>query len=67
LVIGRGEVFDGDGGASGAGKLGKHLAKLIEGAVKGYVFQFESGFPTDGPEFGLGGLDRGTTDVEVFF
>ena len=66
-MIGGGEVFDRDGGVSGAGELGEHLAKLIEGAVKGYVFQFESGFPTDGPEFGLRGLDRGTTDVEVFF
>jgi hypothetical protein len=66
-VIGRGEVFDSDGCASGAGELGKDGAKFIEGSVKGNVFQFESGFPTDGPEFGLGGLDRGTTDVEVFF
>ena len=66
-MIGGGEVFDGDRGASGAGELGKHLAKFIEGSVKGNVFQFESGFPTDGPKFGLGGLDRGTTDVEVFF
>ena len=64
-MIGRGEVFDSDGCASGAGELGKHLAKFIEGAVKGYVFQFESGFPTDGPEFGLRGLNRGTTDVKV--
>ena len=56
-MIGGGEVFNSDGCASGAGELGKHLAKLIEGAVKGYVFQFESGFPTDGPEFGLRGLD----------
>ena len=62
-----GKVFDGDGGAGGAGEFGKHRAKIVEGAVKDYVFKFESGFPTDGPDFGLGGLDRGTTDVEVFF
>ena len=62
-----GEVFDGDGGASGAGEFGKHSAKIVEGAVKGYVFKFESGFPTDGPEFGLGWLDGGAADEEVFF
>ena len=66
-MIGRGEVFDSDGCASGAGELGKHRAKIVEGAVKGYVFQFESGFPTDGPEFGLGWLDGGAADEEVFF
>ena len=66
-MIGGGEVFYGDGGASGAGELGEHRAKIVEGAVKGYIFQFESGFPTDGPEFGLGWLDGGTTDKEVFF
>jgi len=66
-MIGGGEVFDSDGGASGAGQFGKQRAKFPEGSVKGHVFQFKSGFPTDGPEFGLGGLDRGTTDVEVFF
>ena len=50
-MIGCGEVFDGNGGSSGAGEFGEHRAKIVEGAVKGYVFQFESGFPTDGPEF----------------
>jgi len=66
-MISGGEVFDSDGGASGAGELGKHRAKLIEGSIKGYVFQFEGGFPTNGPEFGLGWLDRGTTNEEVLF
>ena len=61
------EVFYGDGGASGAGELGEHRAKIVEGAVNGYIFQFESGFPTDGPEFGLGWLDGGAADEEVFF
>lgn len=64
-MIGGGEVFDGNGGSSGAGELGKHRPKIVEGTVKGYVFQSESGFPADGPEFGLGWLDRGTTDIEV--
>ena len=58
-------MFDGDGGASRAGEFGKHRAKIVEGAVKSYVFQFESGFPTDGPEFGLGWLDGGAADEEV--
>jgi len=66
-MISGAQVFDSDRGASGAGEFGEHLAKFIEGSVKGNVFQFESGLPADGPEFGLGGLDRGTTDVEVFF
>ena len=64
-MIGGGEVFDGDGCTSGAGEFGEHCAKIVQRAVKGYVFQSESGLPTDGPEFGLRGLDRGTTDVEV--
>lgn len=58
-------MFDSDGCASGAGELGEHRTKIVEGAVKDYVFQSESRFPADGPEFGLGGLDRGTTDEEV--
>ena len=62
-----GEVFEGHGGSSGAGEFGEHCAKILERSVKSYVFQFESGFPTDGPEFGLGGLDRRSTDEEVFF
>ena len=66
-MIGGGEVFDGNGGSSGAGEFGEHYAKIVEGAVKGYVFKFESGFPTDGPEFGLGRLDGGAADEEVFF
>jgi len=66
-MIGGGEVFDGDGGASGAGKFGQHGAQFIEGAVKGDIFQFEGGFPTDGPEFGWSGLDSGAADEEVLF
>ena len=66
-MIGGGEVFDGDGGASGPGELGEYRAKIVERAVKGYVFKSERWFPTDGPEFGLGWLDGGAADEEVFF
>ena len=66
-MISGGEVFDGNGGSSGAGELGEHRPKIVEGAVKGYVFQFESGFPTDGPEFRLRGLNGSATDVEILF
>ena len=66
-MIAGGEVFDRDGGASGAGEFGEHCAKIAEGAVKGYVFKFECGFPTDGPEFRLGGLNGSTADEEVLF
>ena len=66
-MISGGEVFDGDRGASRARELGKHRAKIVEGAIKGNVFQFESGFPTDGPEFRLRGLNGSATDVEILF
>lgn len=66
-MISGGEVFDGDRGASGAGELGEHRAKIVEGAVKGYVFQPEGRFPTDGPEFRLRGLNGSATNVEILF
>ena len=60
-------MFDSDRGAGGAGKFGQQGSQFLEGALEGDMFQFEGGFPSDGPEFCLGGFDGGSADEEVLF